>query len=133
MKKVWSLILCAVMLFVLAVSAAGCAEKTPEEEQPAFIGSWTATKLKDTASGTVYPIGEITDGKYSAEFTADGLCEYTIGSNHFKEVKWEETENGIKILDQAGSFYVTVNEDGTLSVDYSDGGTDYELIYEKDK
>ena len=133
MKKVWSIFLCAAILLVLIVSFAGCPLKPPEKEQPAVIGSWTATKLKDTASGTVYPIEEITDGQFSAEFTGDGLCEYTIGSNHFKEVKWEETESGIKIYGQAGSFYVTVNEDGTLSVDYSDGGADYELIYEKDK
>ena len=132
MKKIWSIVLCAAMLLALTVCVAGCPLKPPEEEQPAIIGSWTATKLKEIASGTVYPIGEVIEGTFSAKFTDDGLCEYTIGSKHFKEVKWEETGNRIKILDQAGSFYVTVNEDSTLSVNYSEGGADYELIHEKD-
>ena len=135
-KTISSMILFVAMLLMLAVSAVGCAARpagSTGEEQPSIIGSWTATKLKDKASGTVYPIGEFTDGTFTAEFTGDGLCEYTIGGRHIKEVKWEETEDSIKILDQAGSIYVTKNEDGTLSIDYSEGGADYDLIYEKDK
>lgn len=132
-KTISAMFLFAAVLLMLVMSFAGCAAKeAADAEQSRYVGKWVATKVKVGDSDTLQPIDDFSDSVFTAEFKSNGRCEYTIDNTSWKDTPWEETEDGVKIMNISGTIYVTANEDGTLSVDYEENGVSIKLIFERE-
>lgn len=113
-KRVLVMALVAMMLLVL-VAACGASESP-------YVGSWNATKYE--AYGIELGVEDI--GESTMEFKSDGTMTVDLlgetGSGN-----WEETENGLKIIDDTDELELTFSDD-VLVLEY-DG---VKMYFQKD-
>ncbi|MBQ3579071.1 MAG: hypothetical protein II974_10470 [Firmicutes bacterium] len=112
MKKITA-VLCAVMLAMVCLMAAGCGKAKYAGSE--YLGKWKATKA--AYSGIELGVEDILGGEFSLNLKDDGTCTVKVVDEE-ETGNWEETDKGVKLTDKKEELEFT-KEDDALTVDYS--------------